>query len=59
MTNQIKKHGGARKGAGRLKLPDEQKAKSRTIRMTDAHYAKYRALGGAKWFKSMLEGATL
>jgi len=45
-------HGGARNGAGRPTVED--KAKMRTMRLTDAEYAKYKLLGGIKWLKSLL-----
>lgn len=53
MTDK-KQRGGAREGAGRPKLNEDEKAKNRTIRMTDDDYQKFKALGGAKWLNAQL-----
>lgn len=53
MTDK-KQRGGAREGAGRPKLNEDEKAKNRTIRMTDNDYQKFKALGGAKWLNAQL-----
>lgn len=53
MTNKPTK-GGARKGAGRPAKQDADRLKNRTIRMTDADYAKYLSMGGNKWMLSVL-----
>jgi len=47
-----KQRGGAREGAGRPTQDD--KAKNRTIRLTDDEYAKFKALGGAGWLRQQL-----
>lgn len=44
--------GGARKNAGRPTIID--KAKSRTIRLNNADYAKFKLLGGLKWLRDFL-----
>ncbi len=45
--------GGKRAGAGRPVVEDL--AKRRTIRLTDADYAKFKLLGGAKWLRKKLK----
>ena len=50
-----KQRGGARDGAGRPKLNANDKAKNRTIRMTDDDWQKFKLLGGAKWLINMLQ----
>ena len=51
MTN-IKTQGGARAGAGAPKVAD--KAKSRTISLNDADYAKFKLLGGLNWLRDAI-----
>jgi hypothetical protein len=41
--------GGKREGAGRPKIVD--KAKSRTVRLNDADYKKFKELGGVNWLR--------
>lgn len=54
MTDK-KQRGGAREGSGRPKLNANDKAKNRTIRMTDDDWQKFKALGGTKWLAKILE----
>lgn len=44
--------GGARLGAGAPTVSD--KAKSRTVSLNDAEFAKFKQLGGLKWLKDTL-----
>jgi hypothetical protein len=44
------------KGVGRPRQADEVR-KPRTIRMTDAEYAKLYRLGGADWLRGMIKRA--
>lgn len=48
-------HGGTRPGAGRPPLPEPRHA--RTVRLTDAQWAAFKALGGAKWLTERLSVA--
>lgn len=45
--------GGKRANAGRPKLAD--KAKTRTMRLTDKHWNKFKELGGVSWLKIILD----
>lgn len=47
-------HGGARTGAGRKKTV-EHEAKTRPVRLTDIHWAKFRKIGGAEWLRNYLD----
>lgn len=47
--------GGSREGSGRPL--SENPAKNRTIRLNDADYQNYKALGGADWLKNAIEDA--
>jgi len=52
---QNTKRGGSRKGAGRKSIPESDKAKNRSIKLTDQDWAKFRSLGGVKWLRSLLD----
>ena len=47
------KHGGIRKGAGAPRKLEV--AKSRTMRLVDADWEKFKLLGGVKWLKGLLK----
>jgi hypothetical protein len=47
-----KKHGGARPNSGRPKVAEP--VKHRTVRLSDADWMKFKALGGAQWLRSVL-----
>lgn len=47
--------GGARPNAGAPVKAD--KAKNRTIRLTDAEYSKFKELGGANWLRHLLHNS--
>jgi len=53
MHNINNKHGGTRPGAGKQKSGNPE-AKTRSIRLTDAEYLKFKALGGVKWLRDIL-----
>jgi aspartate/methionine/tyrosine aminotransferase len=42
---------------GRKALPENERAKSRSIRMTEEHFDKYRALGGTEWLREAIDQA--
>lgn len=44
--------GGARPNSGRPRV--ENKAKPRTMRLTDEQWLKFKSLGGVAWLKSFL-----
>lgn len=46
--------GGARKGAGRPAISDADKAKNRSIKLSDADWLKLKLLGGAQWIRDQL-----
>ena len=50
-----KQRGGARLNAGRPAIAN--KAITRTLRLTDEHWLKFKSLGGASWLKSILDNA--
>ena len=52
MTDKKETRGGARANAGRPK--NIEVAKSRTIRLLDADWLKFKALGGVSWLKEFL-----
>lgn len=52
MQIKSKTRGGARSGAGAPTVSD--KAKSRTISLNDAEFAKFKLIGGLKWLKDLL-----
>lgn len=52
MTEQKPTRGGARPNAGAPLKAD--KAKNRTVRLSDAEYIKFKELGGARWLKMKL-----
>lgn len=53
-------HGGRREGSGRKPISDTGKAmKLRSIRMADADWSKFLALGGAAWLRKRLRQAKL
>lgn len=52
-TMQNNKHGGKRAGAGAPKKTDL--AKNRCIKLTDSDWIKFRALGGAKWLRKIMQ----
>ena len=56
MIKQIR--GGARIGAGRPVINPDLKQKSFTIVIDDARKAKFKALGGSKWLRLMIDNAT-
>lgn len=56
MNDEIKKantHGGKRAGAGKKPLGD-QAMKSRTVRLTDEQYRKFKLIGGISWLRDIL-----
>lgn len=49
--------GGKREGSGRPEgttKPENEKAKNRTLRLTDAEYKNYLDKGGIKWLRERL-----
>lgn len=42
---------------GRPALPDDEKAKVRSVRLTDARWGKLRRLGGAEWLNRAIDKA--
>lgn len=47
--------GGARVGAGRPELAEEQKKQNHTIRTTKSQWATFRKQGGNAWLCALLE----
>ena len=58
MTAQPKR-GGAREGAGRKTLPNDQRMIVTPIRLTEAQREKLTALGGAAWIREKIEKAKI
>lgn len=52
MTDSKKPRGGARPNSGRPKVADP--AKNRTIKMNEADWLKFKAIGGVKWLRDVL-----
>ncbi len=46
------------KNAGRKPVPDELKAKTRSIKLSDADWLKYKTLGGEKKLREHLKNNT-
>jgi len=44
---------------GRKPLPPDEQTKPRSIRLTDAEYEKFLALGGAAWVRDKIKRAPL
>lgn len=42
---------------GRPALPDDEKAKVRSVRLTDARWGKLKRLGGAEWLNRAIDRA--
>ena len=55
MLKSAKTRGGARLNAGRPTIAEP--ANSRTIRLTDEHWLKFKNIGGVSWLKSILNDA--
>ncbi len=53
MPDKTPTRGGARPNAGRPKVAD--KAKSHTICLRDAHWRKFKELGGVSWLRLLLD----
>lgn len=56
MNDDLKKvetRGGKRAGAGKPKTVINE-AKSRSIRLTDEQYRKFKLVGGAQWLRDIL-----
>lgn len=47
------------RGQGRKPLPDDQRTKPYSVRLTEAEYAKFIALGGAVWLREKIKRAQL
>lgn len=47
--------GGARKGAGRKPISEADKVKQRSVALSEAHWFKFKSLGGAKWLRCQLD----
>jgi len=45
------------RGQGRKALPPEDKAMVRSLRLTAAHWEKFRALGGIAWMRAAIQKA--
>lgn len=43
------------RNAGRKTLPDELRAKMRSIKLTDADWVKFKSLGSAAWLREILK----
>ena len=43
------------RGQGRKPLPPEQRAVSRSVRLTPAQWEQYAGLGGADWLRAAIE----
>jgi hypothetical protein len=55
MTDKTKNPRGAGRKAGVKIVADAARKKSRTLTMDDARWAKFKALGGAKWLAKMID----
>lgn len=47
------------RGQGRKPLPEDQRTKPYSVRLTDAEYAKFIALGGAAWLREKIKRASV